>query len=59
MLVGMGPKCIRSQKVLMQKWENSTVDEGIEAGVEALAETFRDGGKEPKELMGKFLNRRR
>ena len=59
MIVSMGPKCIRSQKRLMQKWENVTVDEGIEAGVEALAETFRDGGKEPKGLMGKFLNRSR
>ena len=58
-LVRMGPKCIRSQKRLMQGWENQTVDEGIQAGVEALAEAFEDGGKEPKELMSKFLNRRK
>ena len=59
MLVSMGPKCIRSQKRLMQKWENSTVDEAVEAGVEALAEAFRDGGKEPRGLMEGFLNRKR
>ena len=59
MIVSMGPKCIRSQKRLMQSWENSTVDEGIQAGVEALAEAFEDGGKEPKELMGRFLGRKR
>lgn len=58
-IVSMGPKCIRSQKRLMQSWENATVDEGIQAGVEALAETFRDGGSEPKQLMEKFLNRRK
>ncbi|KAK3056938.1 hypothetical protein LTR09_001976 [Extremus antarcticus] len=59
MIVSMGPKCIRSQKRLMQKWENSTVDEGIQAGVDALAETFADGGKEPKQLMQRFLSRAR
>ena len=58
-LVEMGPKCVRSQKRLMQKWENSTVDEAIQAGVEALAEAFRDGGKEPRSLMEGFLNRKR
>ena len=58
-IVSMGPKCIRSQKRLMQTWENSTVDEGIQAGAEALAESFRDGGQEPRGLMEKFLGRRR
>ena len=59
MLVNMGPKCIRSQKRLMQKWEKSTIDEAIQAGVEALADTFRDGGKEPRQLMERFLGRKR
>lgn len=58
-IVGMGPKCIRRQKVLMQHWEHEGVESGIQAGVEALAETFRDGGVEPRELMGRFLNRGR
>ena len=59
MIVSMGPKAIRSQKRLMQKWENTTPEQGIQAGIEALAATFADGGKEPREYMAKFLNRNR
>ncbi|CZT22337.1 uncharacterized protein RCC_08206 [Ramularia collo-cygni] len=58
-IAGTGPKAIRIQKTLMQSWENMTVDEGIHAGVEAFAESYRDGGREPKEMMAKFINRRR
>jgi len=58
-IVGMGPLAIRKQKRLMQRWENCSVDEGIQAGVDAFAESFEDGGKEPKEYMGKFVNRKR
>ncbi|TKA74737.1 hypothetical protein B0A55_04035 [Friedmanniomyces simplex] len=58
-IAGMGPKAIRSQKRLTQKWENCTADEGIQAGAEAFAEAFADGGSEPKAFMGKFVNRRR
>ena len=58
-LVDMGPKAIRSQKRLMQKWENCSVDEGIMAGVDAYAEAYEDGGKEPKVMMGRFLNRKK
>lgn len=58
-IVGMGPKSIRIQKTLIQSWENSTVEDGIQAGVEAFGMAYRDGGKEPKELMAKFINRRR
>lgn len=57
-IAGTGPKAIRAQKKLMQSWENSTVDEGIQAGVEAFGEAYSDGGKEPREYMGKFINRR-
>ena len=58
-LVGMGPKAIRSQKKLMQRWENCGVEDGIEAGAVAYAEAFVDGGKEPKEFMGRFVGRKR
>lgn len=58
-LVGMGPKAIRSQKKLIQKWENCSVEEGIMAGVNAYAEAYGDGGKEAKEMMRKFLNRKK
>ena len=58
-LVGMGPKAIRSQKKLMQRWENCSVEEGIEEGARAYAEAFEDGGVEPKEFMGRFVGRKR
>ena len=58
MIVKNGPKSIRSQKRLMLKWENTTTEQGIQAGIEALAATFADGGKEPREYMAKFLNRK-
>ena len=58
MIVGMGPQSIRRQKRLMRKWENGTLEEGIQAGVEALAETYADGGKEAKEYMKPFLGKR-
>ncbi|KAK3658585.1 hypothetical protein LTR22_008938 [Elasticomyces elasticus] len=55
----MGPRAIRSQKRLMQQWENCTVDEGIQAGVDAFAEAYADGGLEPKQFMGRFVDRKR
>lgn len=55
----MGPKAIASQKKLMQKWENATVDEGIQAGVDAFGEAYANGAQEPKEYMGRFVNRKR
>jgi len=58
-VAGMGPAAIRSQKKLMQQWENCSVDEGVRAGVEAFGERFEDGGLEPKEFMGRFLGRKR
>ena len=58
-LVAMGPKAIKSQKRLLQKWENCSVEDGVMAGVDAFAEAFEDGGREPKEMMAKFLNRKK
>ena len=58
-LAGMGPKAIKSQKKLMQKWENCSVREGILAGVDAYAEAYEDGGQEPKLMMEKFLSRKK
>lgn len=51
----MGLRAIRSQKRLMQKWENVGVDEGIAAGIDAFGEAYEDGGKEPRELMRSFV----
>lgn len=55
MIVKMGPQCMRLQKRLITKWENSTLQEGIMAGVRALEETYADGGQEAKEYMKPLL----
>lgn len=59
MICEMGPKAMRSQKKLMLGWENSSVEEGIQAGVEAFAEAYAEGGEEPREFMGRFVNRKK
>lgn len=56
-ICSMGPKAMRSQKRLMQEWENVSVDQGILAGVEAFAQAYEDGGQEPKEYMGKLFKK--
>ncbi|KAK3648968.1 hypothetical protein LTR56_007100 [Elasticomyces elasticus] len=58
-VAAMGPLAIRSQKRLIKRWENGTVDEGIHAGVDAFAEAYADGGLEPKLFMGRFVDRKR
>jgi enoyl-CoA hydratase/carnithine racemase len=46
MIVSMGPKSIRNQKRLVRKWEDfATLQEGIDAGVGALVESYEDGGE--------------
>ncbi|WPG97773.1 Hypothetical protein R9X50_00055400 [Acrodontium crateriforme] len=55
----MGPQAIRRQKWIMKRWENCTVDEGIKLGIETFAMSYLDGGKEPHQYMGKFLDRKR
>lgn len=54
-----GPLAIRAQKALCREWEQSSVDEGIEAGIDCFAKSFEDGGLEPKKMMGAFVNRKR
>jgi enoyl-CoA hydratase/carnithine racemase len=58
-LMEMSPQAIRSQKRLMQRWEECGVEGGIRAGVDAFADAFRDGGKEPREYMGRFVGGKR
>jgi enoyl-CoA hydratase/carnithine racemase len=54
-----GPLAIRAQKALCKKWEEVSVDAGIEAGVECFAKSFEDGGQEPKRMMGASVNRKK
>ena len=58
-IAGMGPLAIRAQKRLMQRWENCGVDEAIQDGVDAYAQAYADGGKEPQEYMSRFVSRQR
>jgi enoyl-CoA hydratase len=51
----MGPRNMRKQKQLIKKWQHSTLEEGILAGVDAIAETYADGGEEAKTYMKPFL----
>ena len=54
-----GPRAIKSQKKLINKWENSSLEQAIQAGIDAFAEAFEQGGPEPKKMMAKFMNRKR
>jgi enoyl-CoA hydratase/carnithine racemase len=54
-----GTEAMRSQKKLIRSWESCGVKEGIEQGIESFADSWKDGGIEPKAMMGKFLTRKR
>ena len=47
------PEAVRSQKALMNRWERVAVEEGILAGIDALAEAYTTG--EPQAAIGAFL----
>lgn len=51
-----GPEAIRSQKRLMARWERSSVEEGVLAGIDALAEAYDTG--EPQERIAAFFAER-
>ncbi|SMR52382.1 unnamed protein product [Zymoseptoria tritici ST99CH_1E4] len=56
----MGPAAIRAQKKLCRGWEQAGgVEEAVEMGVEAYGRMWEDGGSEPREFMGRFVNRKR
>ncbi|CAK1354390.1 uncharacterized protein RHO25_001809 [Cercospora beticola] len=51
-LCEMGPIAIRQQKRLMMRWEDCSVAEGIQAGIDEFALAFEaNGGQEPREYM--------
>jgi enoyl-CoA hydratase/carnithine racemase len=51
-----GPKAIRIQKTLIRKWEDLTISEAIQAGIDAFASSFESD--EPRRLMRAFRDRR-
>ncbi len=56
-MVEATPKAMRAQKRLMRRWERLSIDEGIQAGIDAMAESVADG--EHLERMTAFVNRKK
>ena len=51
------PLAIRSQKALMNRWEQVSVEEGVMAGIDALAEAYKTG--EPQAAIRAFFDAKR
>jgi len=51
------PKAVRAQKRLMRRWERLSLDEAVQAGIDAFAQSVTEG--EHIERMGAFVNRKR
>lgn len=47
------PGASRNQKALMNRWERASIEEGIYAGIDALAHAYTTG--EPQTAIGKFF----
>lgn len=56
-ILACGPRAIRMQKALIARWEEGTVEEGIEAGIDCFEESWRDS--EPARMMAAFLASKR
>jgi hypothetical protein len=48
---------VRAQKQLMRRWERLSLDEAVQAGIDAMAQSVTTG--EHLERMGAFINRKR
>lgn len=52
--IGRGtPQAVRSQKALMDRWERTSLEEGIFAGIDALSDAYRTG--EPQAAIAAFF----
>ena len=56
-IVESGPKTVRAQKRLMRRWERLSLDEAVQAGIDAMAEAVATG--EHLERMTAFVNRKK
>lgn len=52
-----GPLAIRNQKALIRQWEDMPLSQAIEAGIPAFAASWNT--QEPREMMARFVNRKR
>ena len=50
------PEAVRSQKALITRWEQTTLEDGILAGIDALAGAYETG--EPRERIAAFFEQR-
>jgi enoyl-CoA hydratase/carnithine racemase len=57
MILNAGPNAMRSQKVLCRGWEEMSLTESIQAGIDAFGEAYTSD--EPQVYMQRFLDRRR
>ena len=51
-LLRNGPQAVRRQKALMRRWERLSLDESVQAGIDAFAATWDTD--EPTRLLGEF-----
>jgi enoyl-CoA hydratase/carnithine racemase len=56
LLLEAGPHAIRSQKALIRRWEDVSTTEGIAAGIEAFAASWKT--EEPRRMLGGFMERK-
>ena len=56
-IVEGAPQSVRGQKRLMRRWERLSIDEAVQAGIDAFAQSV--GGGEHIERMAAFVNRRK
>jgi enoyl-CoA hydratase/carnithine racemase len=56
-IVEATPLAVRAQKRLMRRWERLPLDEAVQAGIDAMAQSVADG--EHLERMTAFINRKR
>ena len=51
------PAAVRNQKALMDRWQRTSVDEGIYAGIDALSEAYTTG--EPQARIAEFFEHKK
>src|SRR5262249_4614772 len=56
-IVEAAPLAVRAQKQLMRRWERLSLDEAVQAGIDAMAQSVTTG--EHIERMTSFINRKR
>ena len=58
-IVDNAPLAMKTQKRLINYWEENDLVSGIRASVDAFAATFENGSAEPKEYMNRFFTRKK